>query len=200
MSQPTHYPPGTVRALLTTDHVSPRTREALTARLNRQSGPLRFFTDKEADTLQHLADRLIPQPPQAGYVVDLVSLMDQRLADNESDGWRYDVLPADQDAYRRALRGIDESAQALFGRPVNALTGSEQDELLRQVQAGTISGEVWQQLPANRFFEDMLAELAAFYYSHPLSQEAIGYVGMADKPAWTRIGLNNLEAREPIEQ
>ncbi|RYF62200.1 MAG: gluconate 2-dehydrogenase subunit 3 family protein, partial [Cytophagaceae bacterium] len=36
-------------------------------------------------------------------------------------------------------------------------------------------------------------------YSHPLVQEAFGYVGMADRPSWELIGLNELEAREPRE-
>ena len=43
----------------------------------------------------------------------------------------------------------------------------------------------------------MLAELTETYYAHPLAQEEIGYVGMADLPAWTKIGLNEREEREP---
>jgi hypothetical protein len=43
----------------------------------------------------------------------------------------------------------------------------------------------------------MLAELTEYYYAHPLAQEEIGYVGMADAHGWTRLGLNELEPREP---
>ena len=32
---------------------------------------------------------------------------------------------------------------------------------------------------------------------YPLAQEEIGYAGMADLPAWTKIGLNEREDREP---
>ena len=31
----------------------------------------------------------------------------------------------------------------------------------------------------------------------PLAQEEIGYVGLADLPSWTKIGLNEKEDREP---
>lgn len=197
MTQPAHYPSGTVRALLATDHVSDKTREVLTDRLNQQPGPLRFFSDEEATTLRHLADRLIPQASDAGYVVDLVGPVDERLANNEGDGWRYDALPADGEAYRQGLYGLHEAAQALFGQSFDQLSTESQDELIGQVQAGTVPGATWQQLPPKRFFEELLADLVSSYFSHPLVQEGFGYVGMADKPAWELIGLNEREDREP---
>ena len=61
---------------------------------------------------------------------------------------------------------------------------------------GDAPGATWQTLPAKRFFEELLAEAAENYYSHPLAQEEIGYVGMADLPAWERLGLNQLDDRE----
>ncbi|WP_375446012.1 gluconate 2-dehydrogenase subunit 3 family protein [uncultured Fibrella sp.] len=199
MSQPTTYPSGTVRTLLTTDHVSDKTRAVLTERLTKQPAPLRFFSEQEADTLRCIAARLIPQPIEAGNIVDLVGPVDERLANNESDGWRYDTLPADGVAFQQGLAGFHQSAQALYGQPFNLLTTNQQDTLIGQVQQGTAPGATWQQLPPKRFFEDLLAELVVIYFSHPLVQETIGYVGMADKPGWERIGLNDLEAREPQE-
>lgn len=200
MTQPPHYPPGTVRALLETNHVSNRTREVLTERMSQQPGPLRFFTPAEAGTLQRIAARLIPQPPEAGYVVDLVGPIDERLANKEGDGWRYDALPADSEAFRQGIRGFQESAQALYGQLFDELTGDQQDELITQVQQGLAPGEIWWQLPPKQFFEELLAELVVIFYSHPLVQEAFGYVGMADKPGWEKIGLNNLEHREPLQR
>ena len=52
-------------------------------------------------------------------------------------------------------------------------------------------------MPAARFFEEMLSEVVALYYSHPLAQEEIGYVGMADARGWPRVGPGELEAHEP---
>ena len=73
----------------------------------------------------------------------------------------------------------------------------QQDDVLKQIQQGQAPGDIWTKLPANRFFEELLVETAESYYSHPLAQEEIGYVGMADVPTWQRIGLNQLEDREP---
>ena len=50
--------------------------------------------------------------------------------------------------------------------------------------AGEAPGENWQEVLQDKFFEEMLAELAESYYAHPLAQEEIGYVGMADVPGW----------------
>jgi hypothetical protein len=43
----------------------------------------------------------------------------------------------------------------------------------------------------------MLAEVTQTFYAHPLAQEEIGYVGMADLPSWRAIGLDQLDDREP---
>jgi hypothetical protein len=65
------------------------------------------------------------------------------------------------------------------------------------VQRGDVEGGVWDTLPAQRFFEELLAEAVECYYSHPLAQEEIGYVGMADAHGWQAISLNRLEPWEP---
>jgi hypothetical protein len=191
-----HYPDGTVRALLNTDQVTDATRQALTERLDKQSQAPQFFSEAEMELLQSICDRLIPQPDRS-QPIDIAGGIDERLAGDKSDGWRYDTMPADGDAYRTGLQGVDESAQALFEQPFRQLTGEQQDEVLRRVQAADAPGDIWDQIPAERFFEEMLTEAVGAYYSHPLAQEEIGYVGMADVPTWQRIQLNELETREP---
>ncbi|QKZ11803.1 gluconate 2-dehydrogenase subunit 3 family protein [Spirosoma sp. KUDC1026] len=191
-----HYPAGTVRALLDTDMVTDATRQALTERLTKQPSAPKFFSEAELSLLKAICGRLIPQPDRT-EPIDIAGGIDERLAGNKSDGWRYDTMPADGDAYRTGLQGVDESAQALFEQPFLQLTGDQQDEVLRRVQAADAPGAVWDKIPSERFFEEMLAEVVGTYYSHPLAQEEIGYVGMADVPTWQRIQLNELETREP---
>ena len=193
---PEHYPDGTVRALLLTDQVTEPTRQALTERLAATPPTADFFPEAEFDLLSAICSRLIPhdehQPP-----IDIAGGIDERLARNESDGWRYDTMPPDGEAYKLGLAGVTETASLLFQSPFQSLSGEQQDEVLRQVQQGNAPGDTWNKLPANRFFEELLAEATTQYYSHPLAQESIGYVGMADVPGWQRIGLNQLEDREP---
>ncbi len=142
-----------------------------------------------------MCGRLIVQ--RDGESVDLARAVDERLSAGLSDGWRYAVMPPDDEAYRLGLRGIDEAAVASFGRTFVELRPGEQDMVLTLVQNGAAQGAAWQSVSQTRFFEELLAELAETYYSHPVAQEAIGYVGWADVPGWELIGLDEAESREP---
>jgi gluconate 2-dehydrogenase gamma chain len=191
-----HYPDGTVRALLATDQVTEATRQALTERLTAPPQQPKFFSASEFGLLQAICDRLIPQDERTERI-DIAGSIDERLTQNKSDGWRYDVMPADGDAYKLGLTGVDETARLLFLQSFEQLSNELKDEVLRAIQHKEAPGKTWQRLPTDRFFEELLVEVANTYYSHPLAQEEIGYVGMADVPTWQRIGLDQLEDREP---
>ncbi|MBD2702454.1 gluconate 2-dehydrogenase subunit 3 family protein [Spirosoma sp. BT702] len=190
------YPVGTVRALMATDQVTDATRRALTERLTTETQPPQFFSNYELNLLRTICDRLIPQS-EHHRAIDVAGGIDSRLAQGKSDGWRYDDMPIDEDTYQLGLAGIDEAAQKLFGQPFQQLSDTYQDQVLRAVQQAKAPGESWKKLRADRFFEELLAESTYHYYSHPLAQEEIGYVGMADVPGWQRIGLDQREEREP---
>ena len=191
------YPAGTVRALLKTASVTAPTRQALQARLAQPAtiAP-RFFNSSSFATLTASCDRLIP-PIEGLAKLDIAGTIDRALAEGMGDGWRYDAMPTDGLAYRQGLQGMDESACALFGTPFDRLEPAQQDSVLRAVQEGHAPGTAWETLPAKRFFEELLAAAVQACYSHPLMQESIGYVGMADASGWQAIGLNQLEPREP---
>ncbi|MDB5239847.1 MAG: hypothetical protein JWP57_472 [Spirosoma sp.] len=190
------YPPNTVRSLLSTDYVTDVTRQVLTERLSAPSRQPEFFSAAEYSLLETVCHRLIPQDDGL-QIIEIWGSIDDRLAENKSNGWRYDTMPTDHEAYRRGLAGLEESAQGLFQQPFQRLSSDQQDHILSLVQTGDAPGDTWKTMPSERFFEEMLAEAVENYYSHPLVQEMIGYVGMADQPAWNRLGLNNLEDREP---
>ncbi|WP_324674477.1 gluconate 2-dehydrogenase subunit 3 family protein [Hymenobacter sp. GOD-10R] len=198
MSAP-HYPDGTVRALLDTDLVTEATRAALESRLQTPSLEPQFFDGTTYELLRAVAARLFPQPDRT-EPIELAALIDERLLTGQSDGWRYDALPPDREAYRLGLGGINESAQLLFQQSFLSLAPEQQDAVLTAVQHGEAPGKTWETLPAVRFFEELLAELTENYYAHPLAQEEIGYVGMADVPGWHHLGLNALDPREPEAQ
>ena len=193
-----HYPEGTVRALLDTDLVTAATRAALEERRAAPVYEPQYLDGATYELLRAVAARLFPQPDRA-TPIELAPDVDKRLLEGGSDGWRYDTMPPDREAYRLGLGGIRESAEALFGHNFLHLNDEQKDAVLTAVQAGNPPGDLWQQLPAARFFEELLAELTENYYAHPLAQEEIGYVGMADVPGWHRIQLDELEPREPEE-
>ncbi len=194
------YPTGSVRALLETDNVGPRTRDVLRGRLldleHEPAAAPRFLDPATFRTLRAACARLVPQGDR-GRPVDLAAQLDARLAAGEADGWRYDALPPDGDAFRLALDGLDAAAQDRHGAGFADLEVVGQDALLSAVQAGEMTGDVWTTVNPALFFEELLVEATEDFYSDPLAQEEIGYAGMADRPGWTRIGLGEREAREP---
>ena len=192
------YPGGTVRALLETDLVTEKTRQVLTERLEAKPGSPQFFSASEFSLLRKICDQLILQEPDREFI-DVAGKIDERLHEGGSDGWRYDTMPPDGDAYKRGLAGVDETAVAMYHQTFQLLETSQRDDVLHQIQRAEAPGETWKSLPANRFFEELLAEATNTYYAHPIAQEEIGYVGMADVPGWQRIGLNEREEREPEE-
>ena len=197
MKIPATYPPGTVRALLDTPAVSPATRRALHQRLHASRQPYApcFFDPAAFALLRVVCQRLLGQdePP----LVEVAYCIDTRLHLRQADGWRFDALPPDADAYQLSLRGLQQAARTRYGQDFVALPGADQDALLSAFQKGTIEGEAWEGFEAALFFQDLLAEITALFYAHPLAQEEIGYVGMADQPNWTHIGLNQRDPREP---
>ena len=191
------YLPGTVEALLQSDLVTAPTRRVLEERmhLEAEQSP-RFFDDSAYAMLRAICDRLIPQPDRQ-RPIEIAAAVDDRLARNVGKGWRYASLPPDRDAYVLALRGIDECATAWYRSRFVDLAAAQQDEVLTAVQNGSASGEAWKLVPPALFFEELLAELVESYYSHPLAQEEIGYVGFADAHGWQEIGLDELASHEP---
>ena len=193
-----HYPSGTVRALLATEHVSAATRAAVQTRLDAPATYVpQLLAPETYALLEAVAARLLPQPDRPDHPIALAPALDQRLAEGRADGWRYDALPPDREAVRLGLGGIQEIAQALFQFDFMALKPEQQNAVLQALADGHPPGPTWETLDASRFFEELLAELTATYYAHPLAQEEIGYVGLADLPGWMKIGLNEKEEREP---
>ncbi|WP_237479777.1 gluconate 2-dehydrogenase subunit 3 family protein [Lichenibacterium dinghuense] len=191
------YPEGTFAGLIGTPFVTAPTRAALTARMAKPAvTEPRFLSPAEFALLGAVCDRLLDQDGDDRRI-DVPGAVDARLASGETDGWRYDALPDDGAAMKRGLAGFDETARALTGRGFLDLGPDERDRVIGAVEAGDPPGAAWADLPAKRFFEDLLAAATESYYAHPLAQEEIGYAGYADARGWQKIELDQREPREP---
>ena len=155
-----------------------------------------FFEPEAFALLQAICARLV-RPLGNVETLDVAGQIDCALAEGKGDGWRYDAMPPDDEAWRLGLQGFDETASVLFNTSFTQIDGSQQDNVLRLVQQGEAPGTTWNTVPSALFFEELLALAAEICYAHPLVQESIGYAGMADAPGWQLTGLNQLEAREP---
>ena len=163
---------------------------------------IRFFTENEALTLAAVAERIVPQPDRDGAEkIPIVPWIDEKLYKDERDGYRYEELPPQREAWRAGLAGIDEAARALFdGRSFIELDPLSQDVVLRHVERGDPPGAAWQKLPAARFFKSVLSiTIVKIYYAHPAAWNEIGYNGPSSPRGHVRKwegGVDPWEAQE----
>lgn len=191
------YPANSITGLIGTTLMTPITSAVLRRRLEPVAEPAAPLLDAgQLAVLSAVAARLIPQgdrePP-----IDLAAALHHRLSKGDGDGWRYADLPPDGETVARGLLALDASAVAVSRHSFAALDGAKQDELLREVQFGRAVGPCWAGISPARWFEELLAALVDVYYAHPLAQEEIGYLGMADARGWQAVGLNARAAHEP---
>jgi hypothetical protein len=156
-----------------------QTREVVRLRLE-EIPPIRFFTDEEARLLDAVAQRIVPQPDRGeAERIPIVPWIDEKLYEDKRDGYRYEEMPPQQDAWRLGIKGINETAQALFEeKQFVDLDPLSQDVVLTHVARGDPPGATWKLLPAARFFKDVLCStIVKIYYAHPLAWNEIGYNG-----------------------
>jgi len=165
------------------------TAATVLARL-RVTGPPRFFTASEEAVARPLLDRLLAQDEEPR--IPVFEMVDARLADNQTDGWRHEDLPDDRQAWRRSLAVLDTFAVQERGELFGPLRRDAQLELLEAVR----TGDRWQGLPAARIWDLWLRYACTAFYAHPWSWNEIGFGGPAYPRGYKNLGVNR---REPWE-
>jgi Gluconate 2-dehydrogenase subunit 3 len=166
------------------------TAGAVLARLSHPSG-LSFFTPAEVALARPLLDLLLAQHGEPR--VPVLELIDERLAVGETDGWHYDDLPEDADAWRETLAALDAHARDTCGRPFAELPDGDRAALVQDVQ--DCSGR-WRGLPAGHVWSLWTRYACTAFYSHPWAWNEIGFPG----PAYPRGYLNlGIDARDHHE-
>lgn len=161
--------------------------------------PVRFFTAEEAALMGAVLDRLIPQDDRDQYHrIPVLNYLDNRLFTGQIDGYRFEDMPPDGEAYRVGLKGIDAVAIHLHGAPFVDLGPDRQDEVLWTLHDDNppAGDEFWRTVPCDRFWLMMMQDAVDAYYQHPWAWDEIGFGG----PSYPR-GYFRLEngAPEPWE-
>ena len=95
----------------------------------------------------------------------IAQLIDARLADEKTDGWRYDDMPEDGQAWRDCIGFLDEDAHAKFGQSFAQCPESDQRELIQAVQdAGS---DDWHGLNAAHVWSLWTRYACTAFYAHP---------------------------------
>ncbi len=136
---------------------------------------LSFFTMAENATASALCDLLLHQDREPR--IPVVALIDRRLAMGETDGWHYDDMPEDGQAWRDTLRHLDEDATAFGGGGFAKLPQADQAAIVQTVQ--DLGSGPWHGLAASRVWSLWTRYACAEFYAHPWAWNEIGFGGPA---------------------
>jgi hypothetical protein len=177
------------------DHWDHTTREVVLQRVEPQAPPTRFFTDQERVTAEALCDRLLAQDDAPR--IPVAAFVDARLAAHDGDGYRYDDMPEDGDAWRRSLAALDDDARADHGVTFATLARHQQRRLLQDIHDAEGS---WHGMPTSHVFNLWMRYVTTAFYSHPWAWNEIGFPGPAYPRGYKTLTLDRLEPFERRER
>jgi hypothetical protein len=163
--------------------------------------PFRHFNPHQQATLEALCARVIPQDHRPFHRrVPLAPWIDQLCYDKHEPGFRYEDMPRVDLAWDWGLEGLDQTAQATFGKPFVELGPAAQDEVLEAIRGGTPPGDAWGRMNVYRWWRDVaLSQIAGIYYAHPYAWDEIGYGGPAYPRGYYALNNGYPEPWEPRE-
>ena len=180
--------------LTQSEHWDEATRSAVADRMH-DLPPIRFFTPAEEAAAMVVLDQLMYQRSAPGEArIELVRMVDSRLAEDETDGWHYDDMPDDGAAWRLSLAALDDDAEAVFGRSAARLEWDDQTRLLASINGSP--DEHWHELPRKRIWDLWSRYAATAFYSHPYAWNEIGFSGPAYPRGYKNPGVDKLEPYE----
>ncbi|MGB6875474.1 MAG: gluconate 2-dehydrogenase subunit 3 family protein [Candidatus Acidiferrales bacterium] len=170
------------------------TRNLVLARVE-QIPAIRFFSHQETLLMTAICDRILPQDDRDElHKIPIVNFIDERLYENRLDGYRFESMPSDQEAFRLGLEGITAISQHMYGKPFVELSPLEQEFVLKTLHDGKppAGQHIWGRMPISRFWLLLVQDVVGVYYAHPFAWDEIGFGG----PAYPR-GYMRLEKGDP---
>ena len=194
--------------LVPPERVSLKLQEALRARgaPDDPEAEPRSFSTHQLKTLRAMVARI--RPDAVTYHIDLALRLDKMMAEQEGNGWRYEVLPTDPEAYRIGLETLEDFARSETGEGFVDLPGVEQDRLLEGLDSGAFQlPERQERFTAEQmklWFEEVRSDAVRHYVAHPAIMARIGYSGFANGgttgasfQGFQKVGMDERESWEP---
>ena len=173
-----------------------QTRRVVERRLSVSDEP-RFFTRWEFETVRAIAARIVPQQDTS---VPVAALVDSKLSQGKSDGYRLASMPREGEAWRAGLKAIDAESVAAHRSPFTGLSPDQQDGLLRAIESGEAVAPEWGTMKSSDFFKKRMArDLVLAYYAHPAAWSEIGWGGPASPRGYVRLDFNDRDPWEAAE-
>jgi gluconate 2-dehydrogenase subunit 3-like protein len=170
------------------------TADVVTSRVNPPPAP-KFFSGPEEDCARALLNLLTGQNAQGnGIVVPVLEMVDARLAVEETDGWRYDDMPEDGQAWRDTLAHLDADARARCRTSFAGAPDADRAALVQAVQ--DLKSAAWHGLPAAHVWSLWTRYACTAFYAHPAAWAEIGFPGPAYPRGYKNAGVGKLEPFE----
>lgn len=154
--------------------------------------PIRYFTKDEEPIARALLDQILDQREEPR--VPVLAMIDARLAEERTDGFRYHDLPPDGQAWRDSLHALDDDAHHTYGTGFPLLTWEQQAHIIDRMHRH--GPQHWHGMPAVRIWNLWTRYATAAFYAHPWAWNEIGFGGPAYPRGYKNIGLDR---REPWE-
>jgi hypothetical protein len=168
------------------DHWDEQTRAVVMQRVDAVP-PFEFFTDDEVRVLQPFVDVVMAQDEEPR--IPVLNFIDEKLRNGARDGYRYSVLPDDDELWRIVARGLDAASFA-------EVSLDAQERLVDDFSQAKLHGEPWSQLHLAFAWEIVHRDILAAYYSHPWAWNEIGFGGPAYPRGYSRLGSPHLRDSE----
>jgi hypothetical protein len=135
-----------------------------------------FFTPAERASAAALLDQLTGQCDEP-HGIPVMEMVDARLASGETDGWRYEDLPEDGQAWRDTLGYLDQDARDRCGTGFAGAPRPDQAAIIQAVQ----DSKEWHGLNAERVWSLWTRYASTALYSHPYAWSEMGFPGPASE-------------------
>ncbi|HLX39614.1 MAG TPA: gluconate 2-dehydrogenase subunit 3 family protein [Ktedonobacteraceae bacterium] len=178
------------------------TRRVVLDRVNNVP-PIRFFTPDEAELMQAVCDRVLPQDDRdEAHKIPVMNYIDDRLYHRRIDGYQFEDMPPDHEAHRLGLQAIQEIAQQTYGKAFTELDQTQQDTILKSIHDAKPSGaqDIFCQMSVQHFWMLLVQDVVDAYYAHPYAWDEIGFGGPAYPRGYMRLENGQPEPWEVNEQ
>jgi hypothetical protein len=165
--------------------------------------PIRFFSPEEAQLMQAVCDRVLPQDDRdPHYRIPVVNYIDERLYSRRIDGYRFEDMPPDREAHRLGLQAINAIAQHMFHTPFVQLEPLQQDQVLQTIHDCNppAAEDIWKKMSVMHFWLLLVQDVLDAYYAHPYAWDEIGFGGPAYPRGYMRLEGGRPEPWEVEEQ
>jgi hypothetical protein len=169
----------------------PVTAGVVLARLGPQQG-IRFFTPTEQAVARRLFDLLLDQREEPK--VPVLEMVDARLVEANTDGWHYEQMPEDGQAWRQTLAALDADAHGRYGAGFAHCDWDQQVGLVQAVQ--DLGSNDWHGFCADQVWSLWTRYACTAFYSHPWVWNEMGFSGPAYPRGYKRATVGG---REPWE-